>query len=620
MTFMFNPYPYEDDRAVNRPTLSREVTDPIIWGTEAVIEFISRLPSQRGSASWSDAYAIAIDGYMGIEWEDIIPRLAASLASQGCTVSLDNMADYYKSAPELEEVLAENLPINEEQDPVSLFGKLFEGSITDLCDPPRVERLLGKLRDLKTRRSESHTTSDVHLVYGCGAASEKLVGLYDVVIYCDLASLHVVQRVLAQKLRNLGDDHVRSRRDVFRRLYYVDYEVTGRLRESILKADRADYYVDCNDRGVWKLIPRRAFNALCKTLAQYPLRCKPCYTEGVWGGYFIKRLRELPKEMKNCAWVFDLIPNEVSLLVQIGDKRLEIPFATLFRKEGEAIMGAECVKRFQGAFPVRVNYDDTYHSAGNMSIQVHPTREYNRKYFGEPWQQDESYYVVATGHESKTYLGLKDEANVEAFFAEARRSEREGTPVEYDTYINSIASKPGDQFLIPAGTVHASGRNQVVLEIGSLTVGSYTFKLYDYLRLDLDGKPRPIHSWHGRNVLQRDRSADWVSRNIYREPRVVRKGGGWAEYAIGEHKLMYFSHRRLEFEREIGDDTEGQFHILVLVDGEKILVQSASDPGRCYEQKFLDVVLVPAAMGKYVLRNLGNQPIRVHKTVLTRHM
>ncbi len=48
------------------------------------------------------------------------------------------------------------------------------------------------------------------------------------------------------------------------------------------------------------------------------------------------------------------------------------------------------------------------------------------------------------------------------------------------------------QFMLPGGTIHASGRNQLILEIGSLTVGSYTFKLYDYLRADLDGTRRPI--------------------------------------------------------------------------------------------------------------------------------
>ena len=70
--------------------------------------------------------------------------------------------------------------------------------------------------------------------------------------------------------------------------------------------------------------------------------------------------------------------------------------------------------------------------------------------------------------------------------------------------------------MIPAGTIHASGRNQVILEIGSLTIGSYTYKMYDYLRLDLDGHPRPIHTYHGSNVLARERQTTWINNNVGR--------------------------------------------------------------------------------------------------------
>lgn len=57
--------------------------------------------------------------------------------------------------------------------------------------------------------------------------------------------------------------------------------------------------------------------------------------------------------------------------------------------------------------------------------------------------------------------------------------------MDYQKYVYSIESKPGTQVMIPAGTIHASGQNQLILEIGSLTVGSYTYKMYDYVRKDL---------------------------------------------------------------------------------------------------------------------------------------
>ena len=205
---------------------------------------------------------------------------------------------------------------------------------------------------------------------------------------------------------------------------------------------------------------------------------------------------------------------------------------------------------------------------------------------------------------------------MDEFICEVKKSETEHTVVDYEKYVNYVRSYPGMQVLLPAGTIHASGRNQVVLETGSLTVGSYTYKLYDYLRPDLNGRPRPIHTWHGERVLMKDRKTAWVRENLVRPPVIVRKGEGWAEYIVGEHDLLYFSLRRFEFEKKIEDDTRGRFHVLTLVDGEKVIIRSAENPELFYEQYFLDVVIVPANMGRYIVKNEGNQPVCIHKAML----
>ena len=241
-------------------------------------------------------------------------------------------------------------------------------------------------------------------------------------------------------------------------------------------------------------------------------------------------------------------------------------------------MGEECVSRFGGYFPIRFNYDDTFHSNGNMSVQVHSGHDYNIENYNELGRQDESYYVVATAHEAKTFIGFKEDADPDEFIREVKISEKNFTPVDYEKYINHIQSAPGIQVLLPAGTVHASGRNQLILEIGSLTIGSYTYKMYDYLRADLDGIPRPIHTYHGERSVCKERTTSWVNENLVQPPRLVRSGDKWAEYIVGEHDLLYFSLRRLEFETSIEDDTNGTFHVLTLVDGEKVTVQSLDHP------------------------------------------
>jgi L-arabinose isomerase len=121
---------------------------------------------------------------------------------------------------------------------------------------------------------------------------------------------------------------------------------------------------------VTPIMPRKAFNEICSSLVNYPFRCKPVYLEGVWGGHYIKKMRNLPEKMKNCAWIFDLIPLEVTLLVKAGSQLVEIPFFVFVNREATALMGGECVKAFNGYFPIRFNFDDSYHSSGNMLMRM----------------------------------------------------------------------------------------------------------------------------------------------------------------------------------------------------------------------------------------------------------
>ena len=426
----------------------------------------------------------------------------------------------------------------------------------------------------------------------------------------------VTVRIRAGKVAPLGDKKKRTLPYIFRRLYYYDYEIMMLHRKQLMDNNALDYYIDGNNIDDLRLIAFADLEKVFAEMLQRPFRCTPVYIEGVWGGQFVKKLRNLPEDMRNCAWVFDMIPNEVSLQVKVGPCTFNIPFSTFFRHCGEKLMGKESVERFGYVFPIRFNYDDTYGGSGNMSIQVHPPCKYNQDNFGEPFQQDESYYCVKTAG-SKTYLGLTDDCNVEEFYKCIDKAEKEYVAFDHDKYVNSFPSEEGDQFLLPGGTIHASGRNQVVLEIGSYTIGSYTFKLYDYLRSDLDGKPRPIHSIHGKNVLVTDRRRSAVDGVLRPKPITVREGEGWKEEIVGEHDLIYFSLRRLSFDRSVADSTEGKkFHVLVLVQGDEVLIYSKKDPARSYHSKYMDMVVLPADLGEYGIINLGKTPCKVTKTML----
>lgn len=614
MSFMFNPYPYEDYSPVNKPEILGKTVNSIGFGlqqsTRCLVDEIKKYLENKASLT------ICMDGYIGAEWTHLVNLLTGELIKQDIKVRVFDAGSYYKSSQELDKILSPNLPKDREKDPVLLFGELFEGGYETLFDEIRLNELKKELEKKSTDGSDNKT---VNIVYGAGACFEGLLPFCDITVYFDITPKQAVLRIKNGKYKNLGDEYARPFKETMRRCYYYDFELAMHLRMKLIKEDLIDFYIASGEAEKMQLIPRQAFSEICSSMVNYPFRCKPVYLEGVWGGYYMKRLRSLPEEMKNCAWIFDLIPLEVSMLVKVGDQIVEIPFFTFVCKEGVSLMGQECVDTFNGYFPIRFNYDDTYHGSGNMSIQVHPTDKYIKENFNEHGRQDESYYVIATGHGARTFVGLQGKSDTVEFIEAVKKSEIDFSQVDYEKYVNYVESKPGMQFILPAETIHSSGRNQLILEIGSLTVGSYTFKMYDYLRPDLDGIPRPIHTYHGERVLDVNRTSSWVDQNLVQKPRILRSGKGWAEYVIGEHDLLYFNLYRYEFKKQIEGDTDGVFHVLTLVDGEKIAVYPKNSPERRYTQNYLDVVVVPANIGPYVIENLGNQPVCVHKTCLKKN-
>lgn len=602
MSFMFNPNPYNELGALNKPQLSEATVKSFVSGIANVAEVIS-----ADAVNANGGVVFAMDGYPTAEFMPLVNLCTGKIKLENKEVAVINVADYYLSAEELDKKFEPYLPIDREKDPVLLFGRRFEEGYEGIFDTELYKKLIN---DIKAEKS----AGKVVIVYGFGSVfSEELRELYDRIIYLDVIPKEAVLRAKSGRSKNIGDKDAKPFKLMMRRSYYVDFDISLLLRKELMKKNCIDYYIDSTEE--YKMLPKAGFNDAMESLAKMPFRCTPVYLEGVWGGQYVKKLRDVDS-MKNIAWVFDFIPMEVSVRVKVGDNEISMPFYTFLQSQDEAIMGKACVEKFDGFFPIRFNYDDTFHSSGNMSIQVHSGAEYNKKNFGEFGRQDESYYIVDAGHGAKTYLGFNDDIDPDEFMALAKDSEKNHTEIDYKKYINAVESKPGVQVMIPAGTIHASGQNQLILEIGSLTVGSYTYKLYDYLRLDIDGVPRPIHTFHGENVLRKERNTTWINNNVVQAPRTVREGKDWRETILGEHDLLYFSLRHLEFEKEIEDDTNGKFHVLSLVNGQSVIIESIDNPELSYKQNFLDIVVVPASMGRYRIRNLTNNPVIIHKTML----
>ncbi len=597
MSFMFHPYPYVDPEAVNPVQAPPSVKNGLVAGPQAVAKALAKKIAQG-------AVRVGIDCYPGVE----IASLARLLEQFVPGARLIDARTLALDEETLDAKLAPFLPQDRQRDPVLLYGRRFLEGYKGLQDPAKTAALADELKTVS-----GHPV----IVYGMGALCDTLRGLYDLRVWADLSPRQAALNFKNGLAMNYGSTHSRPYGQLMRRNYYVDFETALELRWQLIREGTLDDYLFMDDPAAMKMLPYAALLDLFEELNRAPLRCRPVYLEGVWGGFYIHKLRNLPKEMRNCAWVFDMIPMEVSLAAAFDGTEFEVPFYTYVQAMGEKLLGKRAFEAFGGYFPVRFNYDDTYHANGNMSIQCHPDEAYVMGNHGELGRQDESYYICVTAQDAKTYLGFKNADACEEFFAMADKAQTTHELIDYTKYINAVPSVPGTQVMIPAGTVHASGRNQVILEIGSLTVGSYTYKLYDYQRIDPQtGLPRPIHLAMGREVIRREHSDAFIEENLVNHGGIVREGKDWCEKIVGEHDLLYFSLRNLVFETSMEDDTADDFHVLALVDGERVRVESVDDSSRFFELNMLDIVVVPASFGRYRVINLGVGTAVLHKTML----
>ena len=144
----------------------------------------------------------------------------------------------------------------------------------------------------------------------------------------------------------------------------------------------------------------------------------------------------------------------------------------------------------------------------------------------------------------------------------------------------------------------------MVLEIRA-TPYIFTFKLWDWGRLGLDGRSRPIHLNHGVANIQWDRTTEWVRRSLINQVVPVASGDGWREERTGLHKLEFIETRRHWFTKTVPHDTRGTVHVLNLVEGEQAVVESPEGAFDPFHVNYAETFIVPASVGPYTIRPCG---------------
>src|SRR5690606_8309646 len=250
---------------------------------------------------------------------------------------------------------------------------------------------------------------------------------------------------------------------------------------------------------------------------------------------------------------------------------LEISFDCLMYLHGRRILGKD-YDRFGHEFPIRFDFLDTF-DGGNLSIQCHPSDTYIQREFGEPFTQDETYYILDSKDGAEVYLGFQDDIEPKAFRSALEDSLAFQKELDVDRYVQRFPSHKHDFFLIPNGTIHSSGRNNLVLEI-SATPYIFTFKMYDWLSLDLNGKPRPIAIDHAFQNLAFDRKGSRVAKELISQPIVIHHGENWKIEKLPTHPQHFYDVHRLEFSEAMDTGLEDTCELMMLVEGDQVLLRA----------------------------------------------
>jgi len=586
--------------AENRIQMDPQWRGAIVVGqpevTQAMIRILSDHKRRRGSLR------VAFDGWYGIDWAAIIDALRQDAATAGLAVSFRGLVECFRSR---EQIAAYRRAFTESEDPG--FGVVnTDGHVIDLMLPEKVENLHRELAD--------RTEEDVIVVYGPGAAIPELNDCYDLRFYFDKTRQPILWEMWDGKLVPFGWDQPDGGYS-WKDYYYCDYYLLDRQKEFAIPL--MEYWVEGIAFESLKMASRAAYDGILQTLVQYPIKEVPIFQPGPWGAYRYKDLFEVPGLECN-AWN-ELAGPELSMLVDVGGEALlNMPTMNLMQYASQ-FLGRYLAETYPRLFPMDVWLDDGYFPKPtpaeriSMPIHNHPGTDYVQRHFKEPLGRYETYYIAEAYEGANTWMGYKDDADLEEWERLCRASNNLKEIPNWKEFIANWESNVGDLYLIPPGTTHGHGGNQMVLEMDtcpSIAATEYSFFLYDFARNSwndstktMTGKPCKMHLEHGFDNEKWVRES-WVKDHLRATPKVIR----WTkEYAIDRYSSdprMPFEIERLHFTRRADNDTEGRFlHIVTLTVGQRVTIRSKSNPAFQTTIYKFQSALVPACFGTYEFLN-----------------
>ncbi len=304
----------------------------------------------------------------------------------------------------------------------------------------------------------------------------------------------------------------------------------------------------------------------------YPVKLLPFVSETIWGGRKLIDEYGVKTEKNNAAEGWMLSCHEAGASIAANGEFSGISFAEVIKNNPE--LCGKNAEKFDD-FPILIKFID---AMDNLSVQVHPTKEYCEK-TGRGQSKTECWYIIDCDEDAYLLLGFNDKITP-AQFKEA---------IENNTltdYVSKVPVKKGDFFFIESGTLHAICKGILLAEVQESS--NTTYRIYDYNRVGADGKPRELHVEDGAAVTKLEK----YSQPDFSNPALDSD----------ESRLLadcpLFKVWKLDTNGEFcGNATEESFVSLLIMDGEG----SLECCGETLALKKGDSIFIPANAGEYKL-------------------
>lgn len=306
------------------------------------------------------------------------------------------------------------------------------------------------------------------------------------------------------------------------------------------------------------------------------LKFRPILKTVVWGGEKIAPFKGIETEQHNIGESWELSGVKGNESVVCGGPFDGKTITELIAEYREKLIGKNNYEKTGTEFPLLIKFID---ARQDLSIQVHPDDALAAARHNGSKGKTEMWYVVSADEKAHLMSGLSEKITPEEY--EARIADNTITDVLHDYSVH-----PGDVFFLPAGRIHSIGSGCFIAEIQQTS--DITYRIYDFDRKGLDGKPRELHTELSKDAI------DYTVLPDYRT--------SYEEKADEENILVdcgYFTTSLYSIGKPLAKDLSAidSFLIVICTEGEGTLTD---EDGNVTEIRRGETVLIPACTQKAV--------------------